>query len=53
MADCFLTRQGGDGKSQPLVLFEGTDKGYSLADGFTGFSEYYTDTPAGGIDYVT
>lgn len=40
MADCFITRRGGDGKSQPLVLFEGTDEGYSLADGFTGFSQY-------------
>ena len=40
MADCFINRQGGNGKSQPLVLFEGTDEGYSLADGFTGFSKY-------------
>lgn len=23
-----------------LILFEGTDEGYSLADGFTGFSQY-------------
>lgn len=27
-----------------LILFEGTDEGYTLADGFTGFSEYYIDT---------
>ena len=36
--------KGGDIKLQPLVLFQGTDEGYSLADGFTGFSVYYTDT---------
>lgn len=28
-----------------LILFEGTDLDYTLADGFTGFSPYYTDTP--------
>ncbi len=32
--------KGGDIKLQPLVLFQGTDEGYSLADGFTGFSQY-------------
>ena len=49
MADCFImkhNRVGGDGNVQPLVLFEGSDAGYTLAGGFTGFSEYYTDTPA-------
>ena len=53
MADCFITRQGGNGKSQPLVLFEGTDVGYSLVDGFTGFSAYYTDTSAGADTAIT
>lgn len=44
----FKVRQkGGDITIQPIVLFEGTDEGYLLADGFTGFSAYYTDTPAG------
>ena len=38
-------RKGGENNVQPIVLFEGTDDGYTLADGFTGFSEYYTDTP--------
>lgn len=37
-------KKGGDVHQQPLVLFQGTDEGYSLADGFTGFSVYYTDT---------
>ena len=55
MADCFIVRCSGSPAKvvPPLVLFEGTDKGYSLADGFTGFSAYYTDTSAGGIAYVT
>ena len=45
MADCFLIKHNsGDTKIQPLVLFEGTEDGYTLADGFTGFSSYYTDT---------
>ena len=33
MADCFITRQGGNGKSQPLVLFEGTDEEQHAAAG--------------------
>ena len=42
MADCFIVRRGGkpDKFVQPLVLFEGTDDSYTLADGFTGFSLY-------------
>lgn len=40
-------KKGGDVHQQPLVLFEGSDAGYTLAVGFTGFSAYYTDTPAG------
>lgn len=46
MADYYPIFAGQGADVQPLVLFQGTDKGYSLADGFTGFSAYYTDTPA-------
>ena len=46
MADYYPIFAGQGADVQPLVLFQGTDEGYSLADGFTGFSGYYTDTPA-------
>ena len=46
MADYYPIFAGQGADVQPLVLFEGTDEGYTLADGFTGFSAYYTDTPA-------
>ena len=42
----YVVKSGGGGgykKIPPLVLFEGTEDGYTLADGFTGFSLYYTD----------
>lgn len=39
-----IKAKGGDKNVQPLILFRGTDDGYTLADGFTGFSPYYTDT---------
>ena len=44
MADYYPIFAGQGADVQPLVLFQGTDEGYSLADGFTGFSVYYTDT---------
>ena len=40
MADYYPIFAGQGADVQPLVLFEGTDEGYTLADGFTGFSEY-------------
>ena len=40
MADYYPIFAGQGADVQPLVLFQGTDEGYSLADGFTGFSEY-------------
>lgn len=48
MGECFLINgSGGSSKSdvQPVTLFEGHNNDYFLADGFTGFSEYHTDTP--------
>ena len=40
MADYYPIFAGQGADVQPLVLFQGTDEGYSLADGFTGFSQY-------------
>lgn len=42
MADCFIVRCSGSHNKfvQPITLFEGTNDGYTLADGFTGFSLY-------------
>ena len=40
MADYYPIFAGQGADVQPLVLFQGTDEGYSLADGFTGFSKY-------------
>ena len=40
MADYYPIFAGQGADVQPLVLFEGTDEGYTLADGFTGFSQY-------------
>lgn len=47
MAEAFMMKNIGENIVNQLILFEGTDEGYSYADGFTGFVAYYTDTPAG------
>lgn len=53
MADYYPIFAGQGADVQPLVLFQGTDEGYSLADGFTGFSAYYTDTYAGAVANIS
>lgn len=41
------TAKGGDGKAEPLVLFEGMTDGYNFANGITGF-DIINIVPGGG-----
>lgn len=44
MAECFIYGQsGGNSTNNTLILFEGKEDDYILADSFTGFSPLYSD----------